>query len=414
MTPRLIETEPLSGTAAGSTLAGSAAALLETHPSAAPVEKRPLRFVELDALRGVAAMMVVLFHYSLGTYIVTREKHNHVVFLLRPFIAGHQAVILFFLLSGFVLSLSTWKGSATPYKQYFIRRVCRIYLPYLGALGIGILACGLFQHILPTPDWPLRPWSEPPTLHTIWQHVLFLGDYDNWRYNQSFWTLSVEMRISLVFPFLCLLLLRMKTGPAVALAAVTSLAALAYVFVYPAGHGSRYPGGYAYTVHYVAFFILGALLARRLSREPWPSIPPALRHAMVPAAIVLFTYSVLLNRLVPAWSQGTAEMATDWPVAVGGLGLIYLAATHRHVKLTLSHAIPRYLGQISYSVYLLHNMVLYALRIVAHERFSVVVLFPIYIVSTITLASLFHFAVERPAMKLGRRLTAPRVRSASV
>ncbi len=58
---------------------------------------------------------------------------------LRLLIAGHQAVILFFLLSGFVLTLPYKKKTGLGYGPFLVKRVCRIYLPYLGALALAIL-----------------------------------------------------------------------------------------------------------------------------------------------------------------------------------------------------------------------------------------------------------------------------------
>jgi peptidoglycan/LPS O-acetylase OafA/YrhL len=80
------------------------------------------RFVELDALRGVAACTVVLHHLA-------QAYSFESPWYLRPLVAGHEAVILFFTLSGFVLSLPFWnRGSNGPYGQYLIRRFFRIYV----------------------------------------------------------------------------------------------------------------------------------------------------------------------------------------------------------------------------------------------------------------------------------------------
>ncbi|HEY0759035.1 MAG TPA: acyltransferase [Acidisarcina sp.] len=383
-------------------------------PTRGSGERRsPERFVELDALRGIAAMIVVLFHFSIQTVMVAHQAHSRTVFLIRPFIAGREAVILFFLLSGFVLSLSTWKGVALPYSKYVVRRVCRIYLPYLAALALAVGACAVFQHFFSTPAWPDRPWPEPPTLSTVLHHVGFIGEYDDRRYNGAFWTLVIEMRVSLVFPFVLMALTRLRAWVAILAALTISMTAIGLVVLYPASAWSRYRHG-LYNFHYLAFFIVGAILARGLTRRPSAPIHAGLRHAMVPLSILLFSYGARLSQFVPTWSFGVTGMLTDWPVALGGVGLIYLAATHRTVKRTLGHFIPRYLGHISYSLYLVHTVILGSLLIFFHNRISIAAVFPLYIGLSIAVASLCHYAIERPAMRLGRRLTRDTAKAISI
>lgn len=186
------------------------------------------------------------------------------MFYLHPVLAGHEAVVLFFLLSGFVLSLSTWKGSTLTYKDYIVRRVCRIYVPYLAALALSVLGCALFWEPAGR-GIPVRDglWEAPPTLSAIVQHTAFLGVYDG-HFNGAFWSLIVEMRVSIIFPFVCWALFRMRTW--VGLAAALTLSACA-IWI-SANHPDNTMANWAATVQYLAFFILGALLARRLSRQP--------------------------------------------------------------------------------------------------------------------------------------------------
>jgi peptidoglycan/LPS O-acetylase OafA/YrhL len=99
---------------------------------------KPPRFAELDSLRGLAALAVVLSHFT-GVYLNTR---HYTVFLykfpMRILLDGRAAVILFFLLSGFVLSLP-YRQRGLEYGTFLVRRICRIYLPYLGALLLAVL-----------------------------------------------------------------------------------------------------------------------------------------------------------------------------------------------------------------------------------------------------------------------------------
>jgi peptidoglycan/LPS O-acetylase OafA/YrhL len=65
------------------------------------------RFSELDAIRGLACLQVLFLHFR-DMWLVERTLppiESRVLHLLRPFYGGHEAVVLFFLLSGLVLSL---------------------------------------------------------------------------------------------------------------------------------------------------------------------------------------------------------------------------------------------------------------------------------------------------------------------
>lgn len=54
---------------------------------------------------------------------------------------GHSAVILFFVLSGFVLSLPFFKGEYKfDYSRYLVKRICRIYIPYLIIIMLAIIS----------------------------------------------------------------------------------------------------------------------------------------------------------------------------------------------------------------------------------------------------------------------------------
>src|SRR5215469_12405483 len=103
---------------------------------------------QLTSLRGIAALSVVLFHiigtYSLLQWIAEKPGGSIISFALvhtpiRAVIAGGSAVILFFVLSGFVLALPFVDGNTPSTSAFIVRRVCRIYIPYAVAL-IFILA----------------------------------------------------------------------------------------------------------------------------------------------------------------------------------------------------------------------------------------------------------------------------------
>ena len=94
--------------------------------------KKPDRLLALDVLRGIAAFIVVLGHLflmypeALRMEIPTWLR----ISVLRVLVNGHASVILFFVLSGYVLSIPFLRGNAPPYFSYVAKRICRIYIPF--------------------------------------------------------------------------------------------------------------------------------------------------------------------------------------------------------------------------------------------------------------------------------------------
>lgn len=102
---------------------------------------------KLEALRGFAALYVVLFHtfpqkfYLLGV---------NVGILFR---FGSEAVIVFFVLSGFVIKYSFEKSEDKSFKQYFKRRFIRLYIPLIFIFILGYLIKSYSEGTLADPEW---------------------------------------------------------------------------------------------------------------------------------------------------------------------------------------------------------------------------------------------------------------------
>lgn len=213
------------------------------------------RLVQLDALRGLAAMVVVLHHVR---HLFVSDAPS--TFLL-PFFTGNKAVILFFVLSGYVLGLPYWAGRQSSYGKYLVRRFCRIYLPYLGAMLLAILiGSHLLYAQLPLNHWFYRTWHTPLTFGLIARQALFLThNNDTSAINTAFWSLRYEMEMSIVFPVVCYLLTKLRSIGGVALA-------LGMEFV---GMG-RAPLHMSYevriTILWASAFVFGALFSKERIR----------------------------------------------------------------------------------------------------------------------------------------------------
>ncbi len=366
------------------------------------------RFHELDSLRGVAALTVVLHHFSR----ILPDKLLHILIRtpLRLLVAGHQAVILFFLLSGFVLTLPYKKKRRLDYGPFLLKRVCRIYLPYLGALAFAVVCDHNFPSHLPSTNyWVNLTWSEPVTTHLLLQHLLFLGNYDWSQFNTAFWSLVYEMRISLFFPFLAIAVLGFRTIWLALLAAALSLCAsplatLSSSTLHLASHGAAL--NTTLTLHYAAFFLIGAIMAKHLSAiNRWYSrLTPTGVASLVFASLAVYAFadssSIVQRFSIP-------QDLFDWPIAAAAVALIVLAINNRLFHTFLSSRATRYLGERSFSLYLIHGTILFILIHRFTGEISVGLFFVLYLATSLLVAEVFYRLIERPAMLLGRNLTAP-------
>ena len=366
------------------------------------------RFHELDALRGLAAVVVVLTHYHDLLFPKSeRLLMSHVklglLYLAAPFYSGQSAVVLFFVLSGFVLALPFLTGKEQAYPVFALRRIARIYLPYLAALAIAVCGNIVFQGRLVQGVWPAPPWSNLPTVGLVLQHILFIGSYNPLKINTVFWTLVIEMRVSLVFPFLARAALR-----------VGLLAETLFLFVaigVMAELCIRDQSSDLYTtLRFGCCFLVGIQLARtRLQIAAWyAGLSPIARLALAGVTFCCFGYAIATR---------TPRPIIECFCLAGAIGCIVLSLQPGRWREFLRGRVPQYLGQISYSMYLVHIPVLFTCFALIGRSVSRPVILMVYLPSVLLVSTGFHYAIEGPCLRLSRRvgrLSLPTEREAEV
>jgi len=144
------------------------------------------RIIELDSLRGLAAISVVIGHY-LGIYEVfasnTQELGmnslvNWVKYTpLHIIYAGHEAVLLFFILSGFVLSLPYLTGNKQNLISFYIKRIFRIYVPVIVMVILALIARSAFYNessFIGLSPWINSKWGKPIDLRMLLEHITLI------------------------------------------------------------------------------------------------------------------------------------------------------------------------------------------------------------------------------------------------
>ena len=174
---------------------------------------------ELDGLRGIAILLVLLRHAARP---VMEENGSIMPFgdwdIAVPLLNGCPPPHLpFFVFSGFLITHHLLQRSPTKFNigfllRYWLRRVLRTFPAYYATLIV--LVTGLLPFYRPTVE---------NVATALLQHVLFLQDYFGSVWNPAFWSLGVEEKFYLLCPFALLWLSRFPRARQMAILAALAL-----------------------------------------------------------------------------------------------------------------------------------------------------------------------------------------------
>jgi peptidoglycan/LPS O-acetylase OafA/YrhL len=351
------------------------------------------RLPELDALRGIAAFSVVVWHFYCATFVSLPA--SWIIFWISR---GNGAVTLFFILSGFVLSLPFQRDQPPVYSAFIIRRICRIYLPYLVGVGISILVV-TFVCIEKKPglsDGFNLVCGVPLRYMNMLEHFFLIGNIHSDTYNSAIWSLIHEMRVSLIFPVLFWVVRRNKIVANLILC-VSLTAFTIFIEKFNLQWENGYQTDYCFTLRVVSLFIIGILLAqyREALVRGYRRIPTVVKILLLLFAVVLYRISM----------EATNAFLVDYGVACGVAVFIISALGSRRISTILRKPLFAFLGKISYAMYLNHLSVIYLVLYLCYPALPLWPLCLVVIAITVMLSSIFWKFIERPSISLGRRLT---------
>lgn len=362
------------------------------------------RLAYLDAVRGIAALAVVWGHLYLAFGV---EYFRPIMRTpLHLFFDAYAAVTIFFVLSGYVLSvryLSMQRIGEFNLWGFYVKRYCRIVLPFLAVFLMSYLACiGIYQ-VFGDNDpvlskWAQRHWApeklELPTMEYIKAAVMVLPKTQFPLVPQA-WTLRIEMGMSLALPFMVLLACRSSWW----------LIAFTVVFV-------EFLGLYVFAAH----FTLGILLAQHQD-----TLVRWVRSHWFYSLLTFVSGVMLLSYRWPPEFMAVKLSPKDLRFVTGigaFLVLLWVMASPR-VQRVMDWPMFQFLGRVSYSLYLVHFIVLltaaqYSIRwansLGIDGSYSYWLAFAVTIIGSLLLAALCFRFVERPAIALGNAL-AGKIRS---
>jgi len=349
----------------------------------------------LTGLRGIAAVMVMLYHFNTAALLDGR--------LGNLMSNGYLMVDLFLVLSGFVLTLNyghlfEHSLDRSELLRFLYRRLSRIYPLY----AVMTLTASLLVASSLMDRWPGPPVAASALVNLTMLQTLFnVPTLDT-----PGWSVSAEWIASLCFPFIVLALLR-RSWPANVLAMSGALAMLPLIAISPALFDEPKRSGFLDIWHYgtpypvircLADFVMGVIAYRALESA---RLRRCLGHPGVAGLIGVLTLLLL-----------TVKNADVLIVACFPL-LILALQSGQHPAARLIGAAPFYrLGVISYSIYLVHNQLNYFMHDLAGKLLgqglgtaqATAVSIAVFAGLAIVLARITYLCIERPAMLALRKV----------
>ncbi|MDQ0113610.1 acyltransferase family protein [Paenibacillus harenae] len=370
------------------------------------------RIKSLDSLRGIASMIVVIFHCLIAFTIFEQANFNRFAndflkyFTITPLHtlwAGREAVLLFFVLSGFVLAIPFFEGKTQSYGAYAIRRFCRIYIPYIVLMLASALLLTFFleykdiQGLSGSYD---NRWNHPVTLKAIIAYFL-MENHDTTNVNGVVWTLFHEMRISLILPLFLLIIRRFNLiGAAILSLGLNFLIYFAldsWAAMLDEGRLLIMVKAVRWSMYYCTCFILGALLSKY--RNKLPKLKIAYTAVLVAVSLVLINC-----RWMVVLFQVKDQRITD-VITIAGILLLFAAVlSSDRLNSFLSLKPFTWLGQISFSLYLVHIPVMMIITIFLGKIIPIEAAFLLVPLASLPVAHFTYKYVELPSNKLGRSI----------
>jgi len=295
----------------------------------------------LTGIRGLAALWVVAYHFSLSP-LASLEFQQ--VFPIAK--CGYLGVDLFFLLSGFILTHVHGTDTATlslrRVAHFWGLRLARIYPVHLAMLCalVAFVVFGAAIGVVPhhPEDFRARDFFYSLLLVQAW------GVADDIHWNFPAWSISCEWLVYLLFPLVALAVARVRSvaGAALLLGADAAVFALVYRIVFRCDLNLRFDEG-----NFARFALL---------RIGFEFVAGALAHKIVAlGGLRRWPWTIIVIAGLGACVAASFTPARDFLIVCEcGLAILAGAFSATLVARLLSLAPLLYLGEISYSIYMVH------------------------------------------------------------
>jgi peptidoglycan/LPS O-acetylase OafA/YrhL len=322
----------------------------------ASVSQRGFYIPGLDGIRGVAVLLVFFGHAGLGNIV-----------------PGSLGATIFFFLSGYLITTllrrEHEKTGTISLRAFFVRRAFRILPPMYITLTLAVVLASV--HWLPNSGRAAGIWAA--ILYVCNYYGLINGAFHLPTGMEVLWSLAIEEHFYLIFPFVYVAFVGRKLANEVQARILFTVCIcilmwrILLVYVVHVDLSIPHPWTYIATDCRLDSIVWGCLLAVR--HNPWFSDPAPLfnRHKRLFASggFVLLLLSLIIRD--PAYRESLRY--TQQGIALYPIFLLCISSPDLLIVRWLEGKILRWIGWISYSVYLIHFTVLSELRTVVPNLF---------------------------------------------
>lgn len=315
----------------------------------------------LDGLRGIAAINVMIMHFFVilaPAMIYSNKLPSHLGKLEQIFTstplgligAGNFSVCIFFVLSGYVLTQKYFK---TRDNNIIIssaaRRYIRLFIPVFAAIMLSFLlsSTGLFHYYMETimisansnyrNYWTFTPNIVDAVKQAMWGSFFVGGDI---YYNPVLWTMKIEFYGSMLVFAMALLFGSLRNRWTFYLAAAVLL----------------------FNFYYLAF-IIGMVFADTFNNKMpvFKTSNKIILSVILISGLFLGSYPINIvtsDSLYGFLNNGLFRTPKMTYHIIGASMIIYVLLNSRWLQNVFSSPVPVFLGKISYSLYLIHFLVI--------------------------------------------------------
>jgi peptidoglycan/LPS O-acetylase OafA/YrhL len=363
--------------------------------------QRSARVTSLDGLRGLAAVVVLVHHALLAAPVFAAAYYGGSVadrvggmawaFIYTPLHliwAGTEAVYLFFVLSGVVLTFPILRSAAYSWRAYYPSRLLRLYGPIVFAVLLGGILFLAFPRRQETGlgQWMMARGDEYPLIGVLKDLVLVFGASG---VISPLWSLRWEIIFSLLLPIYVVLAKSVR-----ALGWLKCLALLVMVAI-GAMTGPQF-------FLYLPMFGVGVLAAmhwetlslwsRWLQGRSW-AWPVLLISAV---GLTCIRWEALALGVSPRIAERLVPIAL-----LGVMMLVFGAAFWRPAIGFLNSRMMQWVGGLSFSLYLVHEPILIATRLALPVNFAWQAML-LGAILAFSVAWVFERLVKRPTHRLAK------------
>jgi peptidoglycan/LPS O-acetylase OafA/YrhL len=310
-----------------------------------PLGRAPPRLACVDALRGLAALAVMIHHANSSFWRYSARPQMGLAAWSNAILRhGEFGVLLFFVISGLCIHLPHAGERAIEFKAFFQRRFWRLYPPYLVTCLIVFALAGVQKH----------PGVNPRNFMGHLVFVQFWRDFSDARgITPVLWSLAAEVQFYFFYALLLPMLRKIGFGRA---AVLGILIGAIYRASFPHFAASVPVAMTPKLFAPIRFgeWLLGAWIAEAYARG-------MLRAMTARAAIILLSMGAALvvvgGRI--STSRGFGERQEDWIASIGFALIMASLIRHESNRPIVSRSVVLdWLADRSYSLYLIHFAVI--------------------------------------------------------